>query len=174
VLQYFRSLSFGEEGDRKARRGRTTARTKAFAAAAAVSAPGSSKDARERLVLVVDDYEDTRELYEVCLLEAGFRVATASDGEAAVALALSLRPDAIVMDLSMPVLDGWDATRRIRAEAGLKEIYIVALSASDGEASRAMAFDAGCDDFISKPFQPQGLVEVLRVHFHGDHESGND
>jgi DNA-binding response OmpR family regulator len=56
----------------------------------------------------------------------------------------------------------------------MRDAYIVALSALDGEVSREMAFHAGCNDFISKPFQPQGLVEVLRVHFHGEHQSGND
>ena len=123
---------------------------------------------RDKLVLVVDDYEDTRLLYVEHLQEAGFRVAVAGDGQEAVAMALSLRPDAIIMDLSMPRLDGWDATRRIRADRGMASTYVIALSAMDGEISREMAFDAGCDDFIAKPFLATALVEVLRLHFRGD------
>jgi CheY-like chemotaxis protein len=167
-VQYFLGFASDEGGDRPARRGRSTARTKAFAAVAP-KAPAAEK--RERLVLLVDDYEDTRLLYMEHLEEAGFRVVTAADGEEAVAIALSLRPDAIVMDLSMPKLDGWDATRRIRSDAAMAETYIVALSAMDGEISREMAFDAGCNDFIAKPFLAPALVEVLRIHFQGDRGS---
>ncbi len=121
----------------------------------------------ERLVLIVDDYEDTRLLYVEHLQEAGFRVIEATDGEEAVRLALTQRPDAIIMDLSMPNLDGWDATRRIRADEGMKDKYIIALSAMDGEISREMAFDAGCNDFIAKPFLAAALVHVLALHFRG-------
>ncbi|MDB4937102.1 MAG: hypothetical protein JWP87_4074 [Labilithrix sp.] len=127
----------------------------------------------ERLVLIADDYADTRVLYVEHLREAGFRVVEATDGEQAVALAVSLRPDAIVMDLSMPKLDGWDATRRIRSAPGLEHTYIIALSAMDGEISRSMAFDAGCNDFIAKPFLATALVQVLALHFRGDRSGGS-
>ncbi len=123
---------------------------------------------RDRLVLLAEDYDDTRALYADHLRAAGFRVVEAADGEEAVALAISQKPDAIVMDLSMPRVDGWDATRRIRADAELAHTYIVALSALDGEISRSMAFDAGCNDFIAKPFLPAALVAVLTVHFRAD------
>lgn len=113
-------------------------------------------------------------LYIEHLREAGFRVIEATDGEEAVRLALSLRPDAILMDLSMPKLDGWDATRRIRADEGMKGTYIVALSAMDGEISREMAFDAGCNDFIAKPFLAAALVQVLTLHFRRDPSSSGD
>jgi CheY-like chemotaxis protein len=121
----------------------------------------------ERLVLIADDYEDTRLLYAEHLEESGFRVVDASDGEQAVALALSLRPDAIVMDLSMPRVDGWDAIRRIRADERMAGVYIIALSAMESELSREMAFDAGCDDFIAKPFLAEALAQVLAMHFRG-------
>jgi len=104
-------------------------------------------------------------LYVEQLQDAGFRVVEATDGEEAVRLALTLRPEAIIMDLSMPKLDGWDATRRIRADETMKGTYIVALSAMDGEISREMAFDAGCNDFIAKPFLAAALVQVLVLHF---------
>lgn len=125
-----------------------------------IAAPLSRK-----LVLVVDDYEDARALYAANLEEAGFNVVEASDGAEAVHVATSQPVDAIIMDLSMPRVDGWDATRQIRAAIGERPVYIIALSALDGDASRALAFDAGCDDFIAKPFLPAGLVAVLRAHF---------
>ena len=128
-------------------------------------ASGPAPAVARRLVLIVDDYADTRLLYVQHLEEAGFRVVEATDGEEAARIALTLRPDAIIKDLSMPKLDGWDATRRIRADEGMRSTYIVALSALDGEISREMAFDAGCNDFISKPFLAAALVQVLTVHF---------
>jgi two-component system cell cycle response regulator DivK len=128
-------------------------------------AGGATLAVGRRLVLIVDDYADTRLLYVQHLEEAGFRVVEATDGEEAARMALTLRPDAIIMDLSMPKLDGWDATRRIRADEAMKGTYIVALSALDGEISREMAFDAGCNDFIAKPFLAAALVQVLTVHF---------
>lgn len=134
-------------------------------------ASGEAAALRDKLVLVVDDYEDTRLLYVEHLQDAGFRVAVAGDGQEAVAMALSLRPDAIVMDLSMPRLDGWDATRKIRADSGMASTYIIALSALDGEISRGMAFDAGCNDFVAKPFLASALVEVIRLHFRGDSQA---
>ena len=127
-----------------------------------------ASDLGERLVLIVDDYEDTRALYVEQLQEAGFRVVEATDGEEAVRVALTLRPEAIIMDLSMPKLDGWDATRQIRTDPAMKNTYIVALSAMDGEISREMAFDAGCNDFIAKPFLAAALVQVLALYFRGD------
>jgi CheY-like chemotaxis protein len=120
---------------------------------------------KQRLVLIADDYEDTRLLYAEHLEASGFRVVDAADGEQAVALALSLRPDAIVMDLSMPKLDGWDAIRRIRADEQMAGVYIIALSAMESEVSREMAFDAGCNDFIGKPFLAEALAQVLLMHF---------
>jgi two-component system cell cycle response regulator DivK len=120
---------------------------------------------RPRVVLIAEDYEDTRALYAEHLASAGFQVLEASDGEQAVALALAKRPDAIVMDLSMPKVDGWEATRRIRAVEALTETYILVLSAMDGETSRSMAFDAGCNDFVRKPFLGAALAEVLVGHF---------
>ncbi len=130
-------------------------------------------DLAERLVLIVDDYADTRMLYVEHLQEAGFRVVEATDGEEAVRLALTLRPEAIIMDLSMPKLDGWDATRRIRADENMKDTYIIALSAMDGEISREMAFDAGCNDFIAKPFLAAALVQVLVLHFRDEPAGGS-
>jgi two-component system cell cycle response regulator DivK len=152
--------------DRRVRRSRP--------AAASGTEPTGARghELTERLVLIVDDYADTRMLYVEHLQEAGFRVVEATDGEEAVRMALTLRPEAIIMDLSMPKLDGWDATRRIRADENMKDTYIIALSAMDGETSREMAFDAGCNDFIAKPFLAAALVQVLVLHFRGERAGG--
>ena len=155
-------VAAANQGDRRSRRAPPPAPAQEGAA------PPRDRGLDERLVLIVDDYEDTRALYVEHLQEAGFRVIEATDGEEAVRLALSLRPEAIIMDLSMPKLDGWDATRKIRTDPAMKDTYIVALSAMDGEISREMAFDAGCNDFIAKPFLAAALVQVLVLHFRDD------
>src|SRR5574341_1332156 len=120
--------------------------------------------AHERpLVLVVDDYQDAREMYAEYLSFSGFRVAEASTGVEAVEKALLLGPDVILMDLSLPGMDGWAATRRLKTDPRTRAIPIVALTghalvgASDG------ARKAGCDAFVTKPCLPAELVvEVLR------------
>ena len=122
----------------------------------------STRTARdEPLVLIVDDYEDTRLLYVKTLRDAGFRVVEASNGDEAFTKAVDLLPDAIVMDLSMPHVDGWEATRRVRSHPLLRNVYIMALSALEGDQSRSMAFDAGCDDFVAKPLLPAALADIL-------------
>jgi two-component system cell cycle response regulator DivK len=116
------------------------------------------------LVLVVDDYQDAREMYAEYLSFSGFRVAEASNGLEAVEKALQLRPDVILMDLSLPGMDGWAATRRLKTDERTRTIPVVALTghalagASDG------AKQAGCDAFVTKPCLPDELVvEVRRI-----------
>jgi two-component system cell cycle response regulator DivK len=159
--------------DRGSRRSRPAPAESASISSRTEPTGASGKDLAERLVLIVDDYADTRMLYVEHLRDAGFRVVEATDGEEAVRMALTLHPDAIIMDLSMPKLDGWDATRRIRADENMKDTYIVALSAMDGEISREMAFDAGCNDFIAKPFLAAALVQVLVLHFRDETPAGS-
>jgi CheY-like chemotaxis protein len=113
------------------------------------------------LILVVDDFEDTRVLYAEALVEAGFRVDQAATGREAIESARSQPPDAILMDLHMPNVDGWDATRAIRATNGARP-YIVAVSAHFSESSKQEAFDAGCDDFVAKPVLPDLMVTIVR------------
>ena len=113
-------------------------------------------------VLIVDDHDDARTLYAESLAEAGFRVLSARDGKEAVAIAIAERPDAIVMDLMMPEVDGWDAVRAIRAQLGRRP-HMVAVSAYSGDASRALAFDGGFDDFISKPAEPSVIRDVVQA-----------
>ena len=121
-------------------------------------------EAPEPLVLVVDDYEDAREMYSESLLVLGFRVATACDGVEAVAKARALAPDVILMDLSLPGIDGWEATRLLKADDLTRHIPVVALTghAPGHAADRAKA--AGCDRLLIKPALPDQVVaEVRRV-----------
>lgn len=116
------------------------------------------------LVLIVDDYQDAREMYAEYLEFSGFRVAEARNGVEAVEQAFALRPDVILMDLSLPVMDGWEATRRLKGDARTQAIPVVALTghALDGHSREAQ--DAGCDAYVTKPCLPDALVrEVQRV-----------
>jgi two-component system cell cycle response regulator DivK len=119
-------------------------------------------DDRNRLVLVVDDAEDIRMLWAETLAEAGYRIIEAADGERAVELALAHKPRVVLMDMAMPNVDGWEATRRIRAVANEREIAIVAVSAMSEVDGRAAAFRSGCDGFIAKPTTPDVILEVVR------------
>ena len=114
------------------------------------------------LILVVDDYQDAREMYAEYLQFSGFRVAEARNGNEAVAQAFTLLPDLILMDLSLPGMDGWEATRLLKGDDRTKHIPVVALTghalagASDG------AKKAGCDSFVTKPCLPDDLVVEVR------------
>ena len=114
------------------------------------------------LVLVVDDYEDNRKLYAMFLASRGFRVAEATDGLEAVQKALSLNPSAIVMDLALPGIDGWEATRQIRAAEHAKHIPIVALTGQSLASHAARAMEVKCDAFLIKPCLPDALVAKIQ------------
>ena len=116
------------------------------------------------LILVVDDYQDAREMYAEYLQYSGFRVAEAKNGNEAVAQARSLRPDLILMDLSLPGMDGWEATRVLKADEATKKIPIVALTGHALAGASEGARKAGCDSFVTKPCLPDDLVvEVKRM-----------
>jgi two-component system cell cycle response regulator DivK len=116
---------------------------------------------KEALVLVVDDFEDNRAMYAEYLRFAGFRVAEAQNGLEAVDKAFELLPDVIVMDLSLPVMDGWEATRRLKADARTKKIPVIALTGHALEGHSKGARDAGCEAFLAKPCLPDTLVKEL-------------
>jgi two-component system cell cycle response regulator DivK len=116
------------------------------------------------LVLVVDDFEDNRAMYVEYLQFQGFRVVEAVNGEEAVARATELLPTVIIMDLSLPVMDGWEATRRIKSSAKTKHIKVVALTGHAEPAHAKRALDAGCDDFVAKPCLPENLLAKVREH----------
>jgi CheY-like chemotaxis protein len=119
----------------------------------------------EQRILVVDDYEDNRQMYAELLAYAGYEVAEARDGAEAIAMAHRLLPDLIVMDLSLPIVDGWEATRRLKADERTRLIPVLALTghAPEGLAGHSeSARDAGCDAFLAKPCSPETLLEVIR------------
>jgi CheY-like chemotaxis protein len=116
------------------------------------------------LFLVVEDFEDSRFMMRRLLEMAGHRVVEATDGEQAIAMALEKHPDLILMDLSLPKLDGLAATRRIRQRRDLRNVPILAVSAHDGPDSRAAALEAGCDDYVTKPIDFDHLKDVIKRH----------
>ena len=119
---------------------------------------------RGSLILVVDDYQDAREMYAEYLQYSGFRVAEARNGNEAVAQARSLKPDLILMDLSLPGMDGWEATRVLKADEETRHIPIVALTGHALAGASEGARKAGCDSFVTKPCLPDDLVvEVKRM-----------
>jgi CheY-like chemotaxis protein len=130
--------------------------------AAAKRAAAPSKGEERELILVVDDFADNRDMYARFLEFTGYRAATASNGEDALAKAFELRPDAIVMDLSLPGLDGWEATRRLKKDPRTRHIPVVAVTGHAFTGSEKSATDAGCDGYISKPCLPADLVTEIR------------
>lgn len=113
------------------------------------------------LILLVEDFADAREMYRDYLEFSGFRVETAGDGREAIDKARSCRPDLVLMDLSLPGIDGWEATRILKADPATRTVPIVALSAHAMAPEGQRASDAGCDGFIAKPCLPQELVEEI-------------
>jgi two-component system cell cycle response regulator DivK len=113
------------------------------------------------LILVVDDTRDSRELFVEFLRMAGFRAEQAATGAEALDKAAALRPSAIVMDLEMPEMDGWEATRRLKADERTCSIPVVALSAHVMEGARMKAIEAGCMGFLPKPCYPSQVSEEL-------------
>lgn len=112
--------------------------------------------------LIVEDFEDSRFMMRRLLEMAGYSVIEATDGEQAITMAVAARPALILMDLSLPKLDGLSATRRIRQKKGLKSVPIVAVSAHDSEQSRAEALDAGCNEYVTKPIDFDRLNELIQ------------
>lgn len=112
-------------------------------------------------ILVVEDYEDTSLAMRLALEDRGYRILEAADGAQAVEVAARERPDIILMDLQLPVMDGLAATERIRANPDLSEVVIVAVTAHQEADYRARALAAGCNAFVSKPIDFEWLNELL-------------
>ena len=121
----------------------------------------AEKSGAGRTVLVVEDFEDNRFMMRRLLEMSGYRVIEAVNGQQAVEWAIAERPDLILMDLSLPVLDGLAATRRIREEDGLGRVPIVAVSAHDSADFHAEALAAGCNEYVTKPIDFDQLVQLL-------------
>lgn len=117
----------------------------------------------QKTILIVEDYDDTRELIAHILRGKGFRVVEAADGLKAVNAAKREKPDLILMDLSLPALDGFEATRQIKEGADTKHIPVVAVSAHCGESrSREKAKGVGCLDCVNKPVDFDTLDKILK------------
>jgi CheY-like chemotaxis protein len=116
----------------------------------------------KKLFLVVEDFEDSRFMMRRLLEMAGYNVLEASDGEQAVKMAVDSRPALILMDLSLPKLDGLAATRQIRQKKGLKRVPILAVSAHDSPESRTEALEAGCNEYVTKPIDFDQLHALLQ------------
>jgi CheY-like chemotaxis protein len=114
-------------------------------------------------ILYIEDNDDNVYMLRGRLTRAGFEVAVATDGEQGVAMAASAAPDLILMDLSLPVLDGWAATRRLKDAPATRAIPIIALSAHAMEGDRAKAIAVGCDDYDTKPVDFPRLLEKIRA-----------
>jgi DNA-binding response OmpR family regulator len=114
-------------------------------------------------ILVADDETDLRELVAYRLTRAGYRVVEARDGEEALRLALAQPPELVVADVMMPKLDGYDLTRRLRAEEATRRVPVLLLTSRAQEADVASGLDAGADGYLTKPFNPEELLAVVRA-----------
>jgi two-component system cell cycle response regulator DivK len=114
-------------------------------------------------ILVVEDQEDNMQILRDLLMSAGYELIEAVNGEEALAAARQ-QPDLILMDIQIPIIDGYEATRRIKADPVLRSIPIIAVTshAMDGGEEKARA--AGCDDFVAKPYSPRRLLDKIRHH----------
>tara|TARA_R110002110_G_scaffold90974_1_gene236366 strand:+ start:6828 stop:7202 length:375 start_codon:yes stop_codon:yes gene_type:complete len=118
----------------------------------------------QRPVLLVEDNELNCEMLTRRLTRAGFTVITAADGEQALALMARARPALVLMDMNLPVMDGWTACRTAREDQQLRDIPIIALTAHAMEADRRSALAAGCDDYATKPIDfPELLAKIRRL-----------
>jgi two-component system, cell cycle response regulator DivK len=117
-----------------------------------------------KCILIVEDQEDNRTILRDLLGKAGYDIVEAVNGEDGVALALAKRPDLILMDIQLPVMDGYEATRRIKANAELKAIPVIAVTSYALSGDEAKARAAGCDAYVAKPFSPRQLLAKVREY----------
>lgn len=113
-------------------------------------------------VLVVDDYTHTREMYAEFLSFVGFRVSAAESAMAAIESARKKKPGAVVMDLALPDMPGWEAARVLRRDARMRNVPIIAVTAYSPENARRVALEAGCNVFLEKPVGPNALADLIK------------
>ena len=119
-------------------------------------------------ILLVEDNDMNRDMLSRRLLRKGYEVVMALDGQQAVEMAAAEKPDLILMDMSLPVLDGWEATRRIKAAAATRGIPVIALTAHAMSGDREKALESGCDDYDTKPIDlPRLLAKMTAALGHG-------
>jgi CheY-like chemotaxis protein len=114
-------------------------------------------------ILLVEDNEMNRDMLSRRLRRKGYEVVMAVDGEQAVAMSVSESPDLILMDMSLPVFDGWEATRRIKAAPATKAMPVIALTAHAMSGDREKSLEAGCDDYDTKPIELPRLLEKMEI-----------
>jgi len=114
-------------------------------------------------ILIIEDQEDNRAIMRDVLSTAGYALIEAVDGEEGVKLARSERPDLILMDIQLPLLDGYEATRQIRATEDLKSVPIIAVTSYALSGEEAKTREAGCDSYVAKPFSPRELLAKVRA-----------
>jgi two-component system cell cycle response regulator DivK len=115
-----------------------------------------------KTILMVEDTEDNRQIVRDLFATTGFELIEAADGAAGVAAAAAARPDLILMDIQLPVMDGYEATRRIKADPSLRHIPVIAVTSYALSGDEAKALAAGCDGYIAKPFSPRQLLAKVR------------
>lgn len=115
-----------------------------------------------RTVLLVEDNEDNRTIYRVMLEHSGFAVLEAGDGAEGIRQVRQERPDAVLMDVSIPIIDGWEATRILKQDPTTASIPIIALTAHALEQDRQKALAVGCAGYLAKPVEPRRVVEEVR------------
>lgn len=113
-------------------------------------------------ILIIEDQEDNRSIVRDLLGSVGFKLIEAVDGEEGVRMAELEKPDLILMDIQLPLVDGYEATRRIKANAALKSIPIIAVTSYALSGDEAKARAAGCDGYVTKPFSPRQLLAKIR------------
>ncbi len=115
-----------------------------------------------KLILVVEDQQDNRQILRDLLGSAGYEMVEAWDGEAALVAVKAQRPDLILMDIQLPLLDGYEATRRIKADPAFKSIPIIVVTSYALSGDEAKARAAGCDAYVTKPYSPRQLLAKIR------------
>jgi CheY-like chemotaxis protein len=113
-------------------------------------------------ILIVEDNPDNQTIYRTILEHFGYLVLTASNGEDGIRLAREGHPDLILMDVSIPIIDGWEATKILKADPATSHIPVVALTAHAMAADRAKATDVGCDGYLAKPVEPRKVIEEVK------------
>lgn len=132
------------------------------AGAQADPTPGDSST-----ILLIEDNEDNRAVYTTILRYYGYEVIEAPSGEEGIEIAKRLQPGLILMDIGLPGIDGWEATRRLKKDPGTRRIPIVALTAHAMAEHRAESFAAGCDGYLAKPIEPRDVLEEVRRYLIG-------
>ncbi len=118
-------------------------------------------------ILLVEDQEDNMQILRDTLTSAGYEIIEAVNGEEALAAVASGRPDLILMDIQIPIIDGYEATRRIKADPALRSIPVIAVTSHALSGGEEKARAAGCDDFVAKPYSPRQLLAKVRQYLPG-------